>query len=159
MISYLGGILRDCGGLVSQLQQHRLSCVPLGHLLVGSCSRGNLVIHLHLHVHGCQRVHRKHTYINIRLRHTDWLTIFSDSDSLSIMAARTHPSQVIMDHGMSYWKQYKCTFLMMFLFFSHFHSLTAENTLLRFSGPSQPCNLHAQKGFKWSVCFSVIPKH
>lgn len=53
---YLGGVLRDCGSLVSQLKQHRLSRVSLGHLLVGSYSRGNFVIHFYLYMHGCKQM-------------------------------------------------------------------------------------------------------
>lgn len=48
VVGYLRGVGSDGGGLVAQLQEHRLGRVPLGHLLVGSRSRGDLAVDLHL---------------------------------------------------------------------------------------------------------------
>lgn len=48
VVAYLRSVGSGGGGLVAQLQEHRLGRVPLGHLLVGSRSGGDLAVDLHL---------------------------------------------------------------------------------------------------------------
>lgn len=48
VLGYLRGAGSDSRGLVPQLQEHRFGRVPLGHLLVGPCSRGDLAVDFYL---------------------------------------------------------------------------------------------------------------